>query len=210
MTHGRHRRGGHGLLSPRTCSWPQRTVRRDSAGPVIAVCTGDRCAALHRRTGHSVLDRLREATSATPGSVLVSCGCLGRCDLAALVLLGWTGSPPGVLLPLAGMDDPARVEALVRETVAQRRSFTGRTGSVTFRPPAVLEGCECILGRDRWTAERRLGAEGGRHGAGETRSVVDGPEGGSGGGGAGEGGPGTGVPGRVHPGGHCGPSGARG
>ena len=85
-------------------------------GPVIAVCTGTRCAALCRMSGTGTREdplnqRLREATRRTRGAVLVSTGCLGRCDLSAVVLLAWRfSSPPPVAL--AGMHRPARVDAL--------------------------------------------------------------------------------------------------
>lgn len=88
----------------------------DKGGPVVAVCTGSRCAALCRMSGTATEDdaldsRLREATRRSQGAILISTGCLGRCDLSALVFLTWRyQSPPPIAL--AGMHRPDRMEAL--------------------------------------------------------------------------------------------------
>lgn len=56
---------------------------------------------------------LREATRRSRGAVLISTGCLGRCELSALMLLAWRHqSPPAIAL--AGMHQPARMRALAR------------------------------------------------------------------------------------------------
>lgn len=114
MSRRRHRHVDTGGRAPRTCPDRYRTRGSDTGGPLVVLCNGDHCSALHRRTGSAALERLRETARATTGAVLVSSGCLGRCELAAVVLLGWAGSWPGQLLPLAGMEDPDRVNVLLR------------------------------------------------------------------------------------------------
>jgi hypothetical protein len=109
---------------------------------------GDRCLALHRRAGTAELGGLRAATLATRGGVLVSCGCLGRCDLAAVVLLGWTGPAPGPLVPLAGMDDPARMDALTGwlsgPGPARLLPAAGRAGPLDLPPPLAAARTEAL------------------------------------------------------------------
>lgn len=87
-----------------------RHRRPGADGPVVVVCTGQRCGALHRLNGSAALQTLRPATRATTGAVLVSTGCLQRCDLAATVLLGWSNAPGWTLL--TGMDSPGRADTL--------------------------------------------------------------------------------------------------
>ena len=88
-------------------------ARRDVvAGPLVAVCRGARCAALRALRGTDD-EPLRQAVRGSRGAVLVGCGCLGRCDLASVVLVGWHGGPDlGTPLTLAGMDDDRRSRAL--------------------------------------------------------------------------------------------------
>ncbi|GAB3238321.1 (2Fe-2S) ferredoxin domain-containing protein [Kineosporia babensis] len=109
----------------------------DQGGPVVAVCTGPRCAALCRLTGTGsesdpLNARLREATRQTTGGILISTGCLGRCDLSAVVLLTWRyQSPPPIAL--AGMHQPQRMQALTewlpghgpRRALFERRMAAG-------------------------------------------------------------------------------------
>ncbi|GAB6901475.1 hypothetical protein JCM9957A_45650 [Kineosporia succinea] len=79
---------------------------------MIAACTGERCAALCRLNGGEPLSpALREATRRTTGAILISTGCLGRCELGAVVLVAWRFRSPAPIA-LAGMHDPARLEAL--------------------------------------------------------------------------------------------------
>jgi hypothetical protein len=88
-------------------------TRRDPGGPVVAVCVGPRCSALQRtHEPHAGLEPLREAVKATRGGLLVSSGCLGRCHLASLVMLGWRGPVGADLIPLSGMENPDRAAAL--------------------------------------------------------------------------------------------------
>lgn len=83
----------------------------DVPGPVVSTCLGHRCRGLQRLCGTDLVDELRPVVRATRGAVLVTITCPGRCDLGALVLVGWRGSPGWV--PLAGMQDPGRIRALV-------------------------------------------------------------------------------------------------
>lgn len=80
-------------------------------GPVVVVCRGHRCHGLQRLSGSDLVSSLRPTVRGTAGGVLLTLDCPGRCDLAALVLLGWRGDPGWV--PLAGMQEPHRVRALV-------------------------------------------------------------------------------------------------
>jgi hypothetical protein len=87
--------------------------QRDPGGPVIAVCTGQRCSARRRLQGpDGGIEPLKTAASRTRGAVLVSTGCLGRCELAATVLVVWRGDTAGEPLPLAGMEAVDRSQAL--------------------------------------------------------------------------------------------------
>lgn len=85
------------------------------SGPLVALCAGQRCAALRERTGTGQTDQLRSAVRRTRGAVLVTVGCLGPCHLASLAVVarrdGSTGtSGPGVWI--WGIDRPARADAL--------------------------------------------------------------------------------------------------
>lgn len=56
-----------------------------SARPVVAVCTGHRCAALFATAGVPALPDLRSAVRSSEQSVLVSTGCVGACAQAPVV-----------------------------------------------------------------------------------------------------------------------------
>src|SRR5688500_11126876 len=87
--------------------------RRDPGGPVIVVCAGQRCRARRELGGPEAgMEPLRSAVRRSRGAVLVSTGCLGRCHLAAAVLVMWRGEVAGEPLPLAGMDAHERARAL--------------------------------------------------------------------------------------------------
>jgi hypothetical protein len=87
--------------------------QRDPGGPVIAVCAGRHCRSRRERHGPEAgIEPLRSAVRRTRGGVLISTGCLGRCQLAAAVLVVWRGETAGEPLPLAGMDAPERSRAL--------------------------------------------------------------------------------------------------
>ncbi|MQA34698.1 hypothetical protein [Modestobacter roseus] len=58
----------------------------DRGGPVVAVCTGHRCAGLRRLAGtEDSVPRLAAAVRETSGAVLVTAECVGACDRAAVV-----------------------------------------------------------------------------------------------------------------------------
>lgn len=109
----------------------------DPGGPVVAACTGSRCAALCRLTGTGSTEDplgpdLREAVRHTRGAVLISTGCLGRCELGALILLTWRHRSPAPVA-LAGMHQPDRRAALAswlpgkgpRQALFERRIAAG-------------------------------------------------------------------------------------
>lgn len=68
----------------------------------VAYCAGHRCAALRREpashdgddgqassSAAPTLDQLRAAIRYRPDSVLISTGCLGRCERASVAIVGW-------------------------------------------------------------------------------------------------------------------------
>ncbi|GEM_PF-4197049 len=100
------------LQGPGTSSGPAAGGSHEP-GPAIVVCTGQRCGALlTMRDSGDELGRLRAAVRGTQHAVLIGANCLGRCELGARVLLGWSGGT--AWWPLSGMDAPTRLAALVR------------------------------------------------------------------------------------------------
>jgi hypothetical protein len=93
---------------------PGHRRRADPPGPVVAVCTGRHCLHAHRIGPGQALDlaELRESVRRTRGGVLVSCGCLGRCGAASLVLLGWQGNAYVEFRALGGMERGQRMSTL--------------------------------------------------------------------------------------------------
>ncbi|MGY1750338.1 hypothetical protein [Modestobacter sp. SYSU DS0511] len=93
------------------------TGRPDRGGPVVAVCTGHRCAALRRLAGtDDGVPQLAAAVRATSGAVLVTAECVGACDRASVV--GVARRPPdaraaGPAIWLAETQTPERTAALV-------------------------------------------------------------------------------------------------
>ncbi|WP_188538051.1 hypothetical protein [Kocuria dechangensis] len=91
-------------------------TRTDASGPVVAVCHGHRCAGLRRLHGTADhADRIREAVKATPGAVLITSPCLGRCEMASLAAVARRDGPSGRVGPtvwLSGLEDECRAEAL--------------------------------------------------------------------------------------------------
>ena len=63
------------------------------AGPLVAVCTGHRCAALRRLEGEddALGTSLREAVRASRGGVLVASPCVGACARGPVVAVGTGG-----------------------------------------------------------------------------------------------------------------------
>lgn len=103
-------------------------TQTDPGGALVALCSGPRCAAvLGLAAPRDLWSRLRRLVAETPGAVLMSTGCLGRCDAAAAVALGVrapgdAGGRCEVLV--GGVEDPAqfaRVQEWVREPPACRR-----------------------------------------------------------------------------------------
>lgn len=90
----------------------------DPGGPLVAVCAGQRCAALRERTG--TVDDLRFAVRRTRGGVLVAAGCLGPCHLASIAVVARRAGLTGAIGPgiwISGIDQPTRAVAL-REWIA--------------------------------------------------------------------------------------------
>ncbi|MCZ2839442.1 hypothetical protein [Modestobacter sp. VKM Ac-2985] len=89
----------------------------DAGGPLIALCVGHRCAALRRLAGTADgVDRVAEAVRHTSGAVLVTAGCLGRCDRAALAGLAHRSAGtgrPGPALWVSEVQTPERTAGLV-------------------------------------------------------------------------------------------------
>lgn len=89
----------------------------DPGGPLVALCVGHRCAALRRLAGtpDGVTD-IGEAVHRTRGALLVTVGCVGGCDRAALAALSHraprTGRP-GPTLWLSEVQTPERTAGLI-------------------------------------------------------------------------------------------------
>lgn len=88
----------------------------DAGGPLVALCMGHRCAALWRLAGAADgVDRLAEVVRHTSGAVLVTTGCVGACDRAAVAGLAarapGTGEP-GPAVWLTEVQTPERAAGL--------------------------------------------------------------------------------------------------
>ena len=118
--------------------------RVDPGGPLVAVCTGHRCAALRRLAGTADgVDRLAEVVRGTPGAVLVTAACLGRCDRAALAGLARRAPGTGQAGPavwLAEVQSPERTDGLVAWLRAG-----GPTGSTDQDDPPALHRLPACL-----------------------------------------------------------------
>jgi (2Fe-2S) ferredoxin len=89
----------------------------DASGPIVALCAGHRCEALHRladdRTG---TDRLRTTVSGGRGAVLVTTPCLGACASGAVAAIARRDGATGTTGPsvwLGGVDNPEVLDALL-------------------------------------------------------------------------------------------------
>jgi hypothetical protein len=89
----------------------------DASGPMIALCAGHRCEALHRlaenRTG---TDRLRSTVSGGRGAVLVTTPCLGACANGAVAAIARRDGATGTTGPsvwLGGINHPEVLAALL-------------------------------------------------------------------------------------------------
>jgi len=86
-------------------------------GPLVALCEGHRCDALHRLAdGQKGVDRLRSTIAASRGAVLVSTQCLGNCASGAVAAVARRDGTTGVTGPsvwLGGVDQPAVLDVLL-------------------------------------------------------------------------------------------------
>jgi len=89
-----------------------------ASGPLVALCEGHRCKALHRLAdGQDGTSRLRSTIANGRGAVLVSTECLGACAEGAVAMVGRRDGGTGVTGPtvwLGGMDQPDTLAALLR------------------------------------------------------------------------------------------------
>ncbi|WP_409330200.1 hypothetical protein [Trujillonella humicola] len=88
----------------------------DPGGPLVILCQGHRCAALHRLAGDAGAAGVSAAVAGSRGAVLVTAGCLGRCSLGALAGVAHR-APDGATSPalwLGGIEAPERAAALSR------------------------------------------------------------------------------------------------
>ena len=92
------------------------TAGGDPGGPLVVLCQGHRCAALHRLAdGGAGAAAVSAAVAATRGAVLVTAGCLGRCSLGALAGVAHRAGGSGAVSPalwLSGVEAPHRSAAL--------------------------------------------------------------------------------------------------
>ncbi|PWJ54923.1 hypothetical protein SAMN06264364_105132 [Quadrisphaera granulorum] len=94
------------MITPSSSSSPSSAA---PAGPLVAVCTGHRCAALRRLDGEDddVGASLREAVRGSRGGVLVSSPCVGGCAQAPVAAVGQRAEGderPDVVVWLGSLD----------------------------------------------------------------------------------------------------------
>ncbi|ANP71338.1 hypothetical protein [Cryobacterium arcticum] len=119
-----------------------------ASGPLIALCAGHRCEALHRladdRTG---ADRVRSTVANRRGAVLVSTPCVGACVTGAVAAVacrdGATGTT-GASVWLGGVDQPAILHALLAWIRSGGPASTDRPVSDV---PAALQDAVLGVGR---------------------------------------------------------------
>ncbi|WP_164702581.1 hypothetical protein [Modestobacter sp. KNN46-3] len=103
----------------------------DAGGPLVALCVGHRCAALRRLAGTADgVDQVAEAVRHTTGAVLVTAGCIGACDRAALAGLAWRkpgSGRPGPAVWLSEVQTPERTAGLVAWVSAGGPGVAGPT-----------------------------------------------------------------------------------
>ena len=88
----------------------------DPGGPLVALCTGHRCAALHRLAGTDALTDVAAAVRATRGAVLVTTGCVDACDRGSVAGLAQRAPVTGETGPavwLAEVQTAERTAVLV-------------------------------------------------------------------------------------------------
>jgi hypothetical protein len=101
----------------------------DRGGPLVVLCVGHRCAALRRLAGtDDAVDRMAAAVRATTDAVLVTAGCVGACDRAAVAGLArrtaGTGRP-GPVVWLSGVQTPERTSAVLDWVAAGGPGLSG-------------------------------------------------------------------------------------
>ena len=108
-------------------------------GPLIALCEGYRCDALHRLAdGQKGVDRLRSTIATSQGAVLVSTQCLGACASGAVAAVARRNRATGVTGPslwLGGVDHPAVLGVLL--SWIESGGTTGITEADDSLPPAL-------------------------------------------------------------------------
>jgi hypothetical protein len=89
----------------------------DASGPLVALCAGHRCEALHRlATDGTGADRLRTTVARRSGAVLVSTQCLGACASGAVAAIARRSGATGTTGPsvwLGGVDRAPVLHALL-------------------------------------------------------------------------------------------------
>ncbi|WP_146069513.1 hypothetical protein [Cryobacterium sp. Y11] len=90
---------------------------QEASGPLVALCAGYRCNALHRLAdGQNGADRLRSTIAASRGAILVSTECLGACARGAVAAVARRDGSTGMTGPsvwLGGLDQPVALDALL-------------------------------------------------------------------------------------------------
>lgn len=119
------------------------------AGPLVAVCTGHRCAALRRLQGEddALGTSLREAVRGSRGGVLVASPCVGACARAPVVAVGQRGEGqqhPRTVAWLGDLDAARREEIaawvarLGQDVGVSGEDVSGALAVPTALLPAVL------------------------------------------------------------------------
>ena len=89
----------------------------DASGPLVALCAGHRCEALHRLADDQTgTDRVRTTIAGGRGAVLVSASCFGACANGAVAAVARRDGVTGTTGPsvwLGGVDRPAILDALL-------------------------------------------------------------------------------------------------
>lgn len=111
------------------------------AGPLVAVCTGHRCAALRRLEGEddALGTSLREAVRGSRGGVLVASPCVGACARGPVVAVGQRGEGqqhPSTVVWLGDLDAARREE--VATWVARLGEEPGAEVSDALAVPTAL------------------------------------------------------------------------
>jgi hypothetical protein len=124
------------------------TRDRGASGPMIALCAGHRCEALHRLAENQTgVDRMRSTVSGGRGAVLVTTPCLGACANGAVSAIARRDGATGTTGPsvwLGGIDRPAMLAALLGWI---RAGGPPRTEVPADHVPEPLTGAVLGIGR---------------------------------------------------------------